>query len=773
MLMLHRVVMLVAGLLVVAGLRLPAGALAAGDANNAACPNEALEGFREYLPDCRGYELVTPSFEDGQNVGVKAVSEDGSRLLLSTVGVFSGAQGDVGFYGTSYLLSRSGTGWSVSPVGPSQASFPAQRLEAVSTDLGGSLWVMHTPAQSIETEDLYLREADGSFVLVGPLVSPAASAGPPGGSYQSSFYGDSVWLAGESSDLSHVLFELDGAPLWSGDTTLVNGNGSFTSLYEYVGVGNTQPSLVGVDDEGHLISDCETVLGSVGNYDIYNAVSESGETVFFTAVGDSEAGSGPSEEECRGRVEVHSSARAPGVNELYARLGGFPIDTVSVSEPTEGACEACQTGVATPRHSAVTERPAEFQGASQDGSKVFFLSEQELFAGAKGMNLWEYDFNNPAGHKVVHVSTGIAGRSGVEPRVLGVARVSEDGSHVYFVAQGVLTEGRNGEGREPVEDGDNLYVFERDAADPAGRLQFVATLSERDEGDWSTTDERRVQATPDGRFLVFVSRADLTAGDTSSQRQVFEYDAQSETLVRVSVGQAGYPAGAASANANSSSFEPQIYREHGTSTIPAARDKGLVVSADGSVVVFGSAAGLTPEAEVAAAAGVESVYEYRSAGSIANGSVYLISDGTSTLPAGAPMLDASGDDVFFLTADALVAGDGNTEGSVYDARVGGGASAPSVSAGCVGEACRGAGSVAPVFGAPGSVSGVGGGNLASPPGGQGAAPVPKPRTLTRAQKLAAALRACLHEPKRGRRACEARARKRYRIRSVINAKDKV
>ena len=66
-----RFVVVMLGVLVFAS----ASALAAGDANESACPNEASSGFRSYLPDCRAYELVSPPFKDAVRPALAAAPE--------------------------------------------------------------------------------------------------------------------------------------------------------------------------------------------------------------------------------------------------------------------------------------------------------------------------------------------------------------------------------------------------------------------------------------------------------------------------------------------------------------------------------------------------------------------------------------------------------------------------------------------------------------------------------------------------------------------------
>jgi hypothetical protein len=706
-------------------------ALGAGDANEPICPNEALSGFRPSLSDCRAYERVSAPFKSGQLAGLM-LSADGTRALELGLGVHAGTESD--YREAVYEVARDATGWTATAVAPPTSQFPAQALQATSSDLGKTLWLLRTHSQSLYAQDLYVKDGAGPAVKIGAEVPPAGAAGPPAGEKNFFFYNAAYRYAGASADLSHVFFQVIADDfLWPGDETSSKGTNS-ESLYEYAGTGNAQPNLVGVDGTGHLISECQTILGALGSQEAYNAVSASGDTVFFTAVG--------------GNVESCEGLRTPEVSELYARLDG--TESVSLSEPSQRQCATCNVAIEKPASEGGAEKPAAFAGASEDGSKAFFLTEQEMFVGDSTMNLYEYDLGASGGQKIVRVSTGSAA-----PRVLGVSRVSEDGSRVYFVAEGVLTTEPSSEGQVPTENMPNLYVFARNAAHPAGTLIFVATLApELDSTDWGPLDERPVQATRDGRFLVFQSSAPLVESATGETPQVFEYDAVTGALVRVSVGQHGYEPGTASADVSGATIQ-ELPFERGAMTRGATN---VALSEDGSTVVFGSFGALTAGAVPASESFAQSVYEYHSTGAIADGDVSLVSDGVNELAAEARGVDQSGDDIFFSTADQLLGETGDSQFDNYDARRDGGFLIPPPAARCSGEACLGSASSAPQFAVPPSVSVPGGGNLAPP----------KPATVklvaghtSRAAKLTKALKACRHKPRRARPKCERKARRAY------------
>jgi len=399
-----------------------------------------------------------------------------------------------------------------------------------------------------------------------------------------------------------------------------------------------------------------------------------------------------------------------------------------------------------------------FEGASADGSRVFFTSTQQLTdsasedsysgdtasppsrsackstVGANGCNLYEYDFSSPAGHNLVAVSAG--DRSGGGPRVQRVVAVSEDGSHVYFVAKGVLSAQANSQGQVAQNGAENLYVFERDASHPAGQVAFVVVLPASESERWSNAG-RQMNVTPDGRFLVFTSHGLLTADDTSSAAtQVFRYDAQTGQLIRISIGEHGF-------NDNGNAGVAGI-----SQTGDGAGDAAIVtdnsslhrrdpsMSHDGAYVFFQSPVALTAQAlnnvpidsgrELAGNAYVDlaqNVYEWH------EGHVYLISDGRDTAVAGLHQMgtgtvsaarllgsDGTGANVFFETADRLVGQDTDTQVDVYDARIGGGFPYVPPVASCEGEGCHGIPQAPPSLSAGVSASFSGAGNLAAQAG---------------------------------------------------------
>ncbi len=701
------------------------------------CPNEQLraENNSTALPDCRAYEMVTPADKNSalvEPVPVPTVAADGSSLAGTTQEGFAGlANDEFRTEGAFYRFSRTASGWVTSPLNPYRGT-----LWGIGAGGLDSVW---GPAEPQTTSaPLRLRGADGSLSEIGPAWPPAP---------EPNLYANPLFVeGGAASAVNGVVFTVrEPGFLWPFDSTIAEDSMSNRlepviahSLYEYKGIGNTTPSLVGVSGGAGstaLVSQCGTELGD-GTRGEYNAVSGDGGTVFFMAVG----------------ADVfHCGGVEPPADELFARIEGS--HTVAISEPSATDCPLCDTS---------TPADATFQGASADGSKVFFTTTQPLLGRDMSGNLYEYDFDPPVGGaRVVRVSGGDESVSEPTADVQGVTAISEDGSHVYFVAKGVLTTVANGAGEHAQSGAENFYVYERDAEYPDGRTVFIATC----EG----IGREQSQTTPDGRFLAFASGCRLTPGDTSSARQVFEYDAQTGSLVRVSTGPEELDSNGSTAE-EGASIVKQINEGAGARGGALAR----TMSDDGSFVFFESPVGLTPQAlngvkvtEKSSLGGplggpgtgepiyAENVYEYH------DGRVWLIGSDASPAESQSKVAligtTASGGDVFFRTEDPLVLQDTDTQVDFYDARVGGGFPAPVVPTGCVGDACQGSPSTPPGFGAPSSVVFSGGGNVVPPVSG----PVVAPKTLTAAQKLSRALKVCLKEPRRRRSSCEAKAERRY------------
>src|SRR5450759_3763966 len=265
---------LISVLVVLVSMGLWAGApaaLAAGDANQATCPNEALTGFHLYLADCRAYEMVSPPYKAGQSViGERkyTVAADGEAVAFPSAGVFAEAPVSIEGY-NGYLATRGNGGWSTVSINPNPAISPGfgslEQPSDVSSDLAKSVVLYVFTANRGQRENassgaFYLRERDGTQVKASPTFTTVSGEPlfPRGLAYE-----------GASADLSTILFHLN-LSLLPSDTIPA----SEPRLYEVSGAGGPSTTLSLLGGGG-----CPW-LGSGAFGSAYHAISRDGKRIF-------------------------------------------------------------------------------------------------------------------------------------------------------------------------------------------------------------------------------------------------------------------------------------------------------------------------------------------------------------------------------------------------------------------------------------------------------------------------------------------------------------
>jgi hypothetical protein len=742
-------------LVVLAGIWL--AGISAAPAGASTCLNAQFRsGPSERLPDCRAYEQVSPVEKGGQDavtvrpaLAAQASACQGAEpCAIAYMNVGAAFAGDPGNeYPNAYLAARSPSGWQTTPLSPPTQQAPASsspRLSyAFSEDLSQS--VLRVPLQQL-TEgapagvyNLYLRGPSGAYTLLTATPPPE----PPQAGCGFCFEREDVpAFAGASGEFSHILFEANdsldaGAPA-----------GGVENLYEAVG-GRVQ--LVGVLPDGTVPPDGSMPGGGISvllqrAHELEHAISQDGSKVLFEA----DADDGPPDEQQAGDTE------------LYDRVDG--THTVEISAPAPSAQPPnCETEAGL-----CAAQPAQFWAASADGSVVYFTSKaaltKESHTGPEpedpGNDLYRYELSSDGSGGTLRDLTPNAyeKNDGVEieeangARVLGVVGASEDGSYVYFVAEGRLAEGASA--GHP-----NLYVW-HEGTEGGSSVRFIATLAAPDEEEQENIEAARLGAafqynsdvedwtswptasqayvTPNGTHLAFMSVAPLTRYENIDEageavHEVFEYSAETGRLACASCDPDG-------ARPLGSAFIGATLDERGSTPFHQPRS----LSDDGSRLFFSS-----PDPLAESVGGSVKLFEYE------EGTIKLISGAE---PGGeAVFLDASasGNDVFFATRERLASTDTDELLDVYDARVDGGLPAPSEPSSCEGVACQEPLTPPSSFATPISASFSGSGNLIAPL-------VKRSATLTRKQLLSRALARCrkLRSPKR-RRTCVALAKKRY------------
>jgi hypothetical protein len=733
------------------------GSMEAAPAVATACPNAQFRsGPSEHLPDCRAYEQVSPVQKGGLDAvalqplqpAQSSACQGGAPCTIAYMNVgaaFAGAPGND--ITNAYLASRGTEGWQTTPLAPPTPEAPANSLAKVSYAFSGDLSqsIVRVPLQQL-TEgapsgvyNLFQRQEGGTYSLVTAIAPPDPPEAGCGRCFETQ---DVPAFAGASSDFSHVIFEAN-------DALLAGAPGpGVENLYEATG---GEVRLVGYLPDGEIDMHGATAGGGINAvsehaHELAHAISQSGADVLFEAAAEGE----PDPEQA-------------GMMELYDRIDGSSTtdsSTVEISAPASGArSQDCET-----KKAVCNPEPARFWAASADGSVIYFTSKAALtkqsYTGAEptsgppqenpGDDLYRYDLAT----RTLADLTSDADNETEDPNgasVLGVVGASEDGSYVYFVADGNLAAGAT-------SGSPNLYVW-HEAADGASAVTFIATLQppslqeekniealrggeleyHSDIADWtSRPTESQAYVTPDGKHLAFMSVNHLTGYDNEDpvteepDHEVFEYSAETDQLVCASCDPSRDPP-------LGSAFLGARLGERVSTPFHQPRS----LSDDGSRVFFSSPDPLVP----GLAGGSVKVFEYE------NGAPQLISGMEGGGEAVFLDASASGNDVFLATRERLALSDLDELADVYDARVDGGRAAPVTAAQCVGGTCQEPFNAPPTFSVPGSASFAGVGNLAPPP---------PPAKLTRKQLLARAVSACRKLKSRKKRsACVVAAERRY------------
>lgn len=685
------------------------------------------------LPDGRQWELVSPPNKHGAPItpisesGVIEAARNGSAMTYLTFGPTElEPKGNVGV--AQIFSTRGAQGWTSKDVSPPHSEATGVSIgqgfeyRFFSPDLALAVvepFGPFTPLSPEATERTpYVRRdftcERSPQECYSPLVTAANVApGAKFGGQEGRVFGEAQF-AGATPDLSHVVLK-------SFEVGLTSTPGDEGGLYEWAG-GRLQLISITPESEGGkpvslLGSNEPPVLGSFGQANARHAISSDGRRVFWSD--------------------------AFGANQLYVR------DTAKQ--------ETLRIGTGAAR----------YQTASSDGSRVFFIEES---------NLESCDLVEVAGKLTCEMAL-------LAPETMGVIGASEDGSYVYFVSQAALAPGASA-------GSPNLYVSHRSGG-TWGTPSLIAVLSANDGPDWGENGERlssvTARAVPDGHLLAFMSQESLTGYDNRDavsgqpDEEVYVYDADSGALSCASCNPTGArPVGAEYASVSDRLVGGDRVWEGSTwlaANIPGwtayelgeALYQSRYLSSSGRLF-FNSRDALVPQD----VNGAWDVYEFEPAGvggcsvesvsfsRTSRGCVALISAGTS--PEESAFMDASesGDDVFLLTESRLQSSDLDTALDIYDAHACS-ATAPCYSPSVLpppcatGDACKAAPSPQPsIFGSPASSTFSGEGNVIASP-----RQAVSPRSLTRAQKLRRALRACRAKPKRKRAACARRARRRY------------
>jgi hypothetical protein len=645
-------------------------ALSAAPAAAATCPNEALreaqtsEAFPEgtaVLPQCMALEMVSPAKKFNQRADTPQLSADGERIVFQSLAALAGTPRQGSLF-DRYVASRGAGGWHTQSTAPPPEIIAGSLRSALpcsfTPDLSRwALWGSTSAQGPVGITTAFQGGLGGFFSPLGPTMAPISGNDPAavgGGRCE-----------GASLDISHFYFAISsaiGIPKFSylpGDPVV--GVVDRSHVYEaYLDEGIPTLRLLQRDHTGVVYGgSCGVSIGLAQNNEERRrgAVSPDASRIYFSANLGQPAGSpcDPNAHPLRIMRRLETPA-GPEIAELVAN------ECTRVAPP----CSSVNSGEI-------------FQGASQEGGRVYFTTTRQLANSDLDAtnDLYLHDSSQPEGSRLTQVSAGdgTAPTPGEGAKVLGLSDFSGDGSHAYFVAEDVLTTAANAAGDTAQAGERNLYLYQRDAEFPSGRTVFVATLAAGEGGSGFTAvpllgpDFEGQSVGGDGHLLVFVTAAALTPDDADGgHRDLYRYDADMGAIERVTK--------AAPGGQDNGPFNAGLAASRDRFGGPQGVSFGRSVSEDGETIAFNTAEQLDP----ADPSGGVTPHIWHE-GEV---SALPFSDGSVV----ETMVSMSGEEVAFVSPKSLLPEDGDGATDVYVARADGGFPPLPPPVPCVGEACQ-------------------------------------------------------------------------------------
>jgi hypothetical protein len=666
------------------------------------CPNAQVrqETRSNTLPDCRAYELVTPSFAQGSIIfpmgGPQApLATKPSRLAYSAAfGTFPETAGNPqNILGDLFVSTRSDTGWYQKYVGR-----PANET-----------WEVGGPPKDL-IEFWFQSQWGPSRISMGVQASPDLSRLA---SYDLG-WPDFYEQRGTPSNAPYVWRTSDASLLGRFPTNLTEVEHG----EEYVGIPETSPDFNHFIFQSNLVFDdakegnfhqrqiicCQANLGGqVPAASIYDNDLKTGSVVLASIKGNDETGfegyvynisdDGSRILMAEERSELPNEYTPPNTHVARDVQGPFYLRVNQQHTFEIGAGHKLA-----------------WIGSASDGRTIYFRSPDQLSPqdtdSSSDIYLWKE--SDPSNFTLVSLGDhGDAGNSdecdnitwngggcnvesldftlysGVRSKIQGLnggqggngnsdSSVSSTSGDIYFISPEVLLEGKGGQPGQA-----NLYGFRK------GSLRFVATLKPGEActvlpliAGCATGPVMRMQITPDGSHMAFVTQSKITGYDNAGKAEMYVYNPENGQVTCASCRPDGQP----------------------PTSETLASQNGLFQTYDGRAF-FSTSDALVPRDTNES----EDIYEYT------EGRAQLISSGIGIqfkgyngyqglqTAIGLVSVSANGTDVYFATTDSLVTQDHNGAAiKIYDARTGGGFPAELTPPNCTAaDECHGPGVTPP------------------------------------------------------------------------------